>query len=196
MKKVLSLLLVFLFSLLLIPNIKAEEKKYFEVPMYDYSTLEDSPSVETYGMAIGLLVERNIISVIYENDTSTVKNGEKVVMIVTFDPNVGKSTYSIPDEVTLEDNIIYDFTPDDTLFIAQNAGNDCALLDYDGIKMIFAPGCEDNTICIAKTVLVDKSNGAIIKNLPSVDGLTTSFDVSFTDVNDQVKYKILIINNT
>ena len=60
------------------------------------------------------------------------------------------------------------------------------------IPKVFA----EKTVEIKSIELDSKSDNVIINSEPNVNGLTMSYDLSFTQVNDFVKYKVIIANNT
>lgn len=60
------------------------------------------------------------------------------------------------------------------------------------VPVVFA---KDN-VFIEKIELVSKSDNTIINNKPSFSGIEMNYDISFKQVNDNVKYKITIKNNT
>ena len=59
-------------------------------------------------------------------------------------------------------------------------------------KIVYA----DNSVSITNIEVDDISDNTIINNIPTINGLSFSMDVTFFEINDFIKYKIEIENDT
>ena len=211
MKKILTFIIAGILSFVLLPMVKALDipNNYLEIKLYEKDSIEDFDVVEI--SALNFLFDRDLIKDNCDDidGTCVTKYNDKTIFISTRDEVNQTIKFTIAEGITAEDNIEYTFTEEDmqainALYVSDYCEN-CEMVqtepkdylyNYAGVRILFEGDCENNTVCIISTKLDSASDSAIINEPPLVEGLSVSFDVSLKNVNDQVKYKIIVKNKT
>lgn len=93
--------------------------------------------------------------------------------------------------------------PKDGNYAISGKVNPSFLQEYDGIRLRLKEEVLEYTsdktctsVCINKVKMVSRTNKNITKDVPKFDGLELNFDLSFKEVNEEVKYEVNIYNPT
>jgi len=181
---------VAIFMVSFIPNVYAEDGNYYELKLYEKNTLLDNFSELELDLLEFLVSKEDLLKLSYEQDKEMVYDLDDKLLF-TLNPN---GDIVIDDKVMVEDNIEYTFTNEDKTEISEYYP---ALSSYEGVKLMFAEELKEcNLVCIESVVLDSKSDKARILSKPKYQDLTVKFDIKFKELNDYVKYKIVINNAT
>ena len=184
MKKKFIFLLLFMF--LFIPMLHAEGN-FYELKLYELFNLDSLGSDEYEALS---LIDSNFVG--NENYAEVYIRGKKVGR-VTYNPDTDSTSYEVEPSLTANDNFVYLFSDRDR---ERFTYIDTQLNNYDGIDVIVTPIQECNQVCIKRVSLYSKSAKSEIINDATFNGLNVNFDVSVKNVNDYVKYKMILSNPT
>ncbi len=118
-----------------------------------------------------------------DDDNNICTESYNDINLVTFD--MSSNSYTIADELTIDDTIEFDLDPNSELGQL-----------FNRVKLIYSTKDVSNKVYIKNINLEDKTDGAIINGDASANELNIDVDVKFNDVNDFVLYKVVVKNNT
>ena len=144
--------------------------------------------------AFNILRENGLIYFEEDHNNDIVKVFSKNGKLLFESGNDNDSPIIINSELTKAYNIEYTLTNEDKEWLDSFESD---LANYDGFRFLFVSeevsNCE--SVCIEQIQLDSKSDDITIYS-PTVEDSKIMFDLKFTKVNEFVKYKITIKNNT